>query len=126
MSSVSGLTVQDGLPRTYRKRRRMEGRSPSLALTSNSLAMYWMSSSVTQLTRAERRLAMWRAKGLAGPPGLPLANRPLASRPEGVSTACMAASASRVSNLCVGAGTDDLRGGEAFMEGASNREETGC
>jgi len=54
-------------------------------------------------------------EGVSRTPGLPLWNRPLASRPGGLSTEWVAASASRVSNLCAGVGTDGVRGGQALM-----------
>src|SRR5206468_215172 len=52
---------------------------PSLALARSASVMAKRSSSVSLLMMTLRSLATWRAKGLPGPPGLPLAKRPLAS-----------------------------------------------
>src|SRR5882724_1656200 len=52
------------------------------------------SSSVSLLIMTLRRAATWRAKGLPGPPGLPLAKRPLASWPL-VAGVCAAGSVGR-------------------------------
>src|SRR5262245_33013349 len=78
---VSGSAGGVGLPMTYSNRSLAAFRSPYLACSTSCAVIAFMSASVTASIRAWRRAAVWRAKGLPGPPGLPLVKRPRASRP---------------------------------------------
>src|SRR6516164_5059418 len=59
----------------------MAALSPSLACLMSWSATALTSPSLTRWSRHVRREATARAKGLPGPPGQPLANRPFWSRP---------------------------------------------
>src|SRR5262249_29973471 len=80
-STRSGSTALAGLPSTYWKSSLMAARLPLLANISSTKAISFRSSSVTKLSSALRSCAVFRPNAFPPPPLLPVANRPLASRP---------------------------------------------
>ena len=70
-----------GLPMMRVSTSRAATTSPALAFSTNLPTIAFRSSSPTASSMMLRNAAVRRAKGLPGPPGLPLAKRPCPSRP---------------------------------------------
>jgi RNA polymerase sigma-70 factor (ECF subfamily) len=80
-SSRSGLGAAAGLPIAYAKTSLAACTSPASASSAILARMARTSSGVIAASAACRSAATWRANGLPGPPGLPLAKRPPGPRP---------------------------------------------